>query len=144
MDLGKWNGTTWDTGNGTGGFSIYNLEEVAGLTAKLDLTGGTVGVGSDALSTNLGTYDPTNDVVNFSGHSNAFTASFDKTGLTDGIYEKVYTLTSQDENLPGGTAGTALTLTLHAEVQLVPEPATLAMLATGLLGLLAYAWRKRK
>jgi len=31
------------------------------------------------------------------------------------------------------------------EVQaLVPEPGTLALLATGLIGLLAYAWRKRK
>ncbi len=26
----------------------------------------------------------------------------------------------------------------------VPEPATLALLATGLLGLLAYGWRKRR
>jgi hypothetical protein len=26
----------------------------------------------------------------------------------------------------------------------VPEPGTLALLATGLIGLLAYAWRKRK
>jgi hypothetical protein len=25
-----------------------------------------------------------------------------------------------------------------------PEPSTLALLATGLVGLLAYAWRKRK
>ena len=26
----------------------------------------------------------------------------------------------------------------------VPEPSTLALFATGLIGLLAYAWRKRK
>jgi hypothetical protein len=26
----------------------------------------------------------------------------------------------------------------------VPEPGTLALLAAGLMGLLAYAWRKRK
>ncbi|MCD4726183.1 MAG: PEP-CTERM sorting domain-containing protein [Pirellulales bacterium] len=26
----------------------------------------------------------------------------------------------------------------------IPEPGTLALLATGLIGLLCYAWRKRK
>jgi hypothetical protein len=29
-------------------------------------------------------------------------------------------------------------------VKAVPEPSTLALLAGGLLGLIAYAWRKRK
>ena len=36
------------------------------------------------------------------------------------------------------------TSTLSARITLVPEPGTLALLATGLLGMLAYAWRKRK
>lgn len=41
--------------------------------------------------------------------------------------------------------GTALILDASgAGVQIVPEPSTLALLATGLLGLLAYAWRKCK
>jgi hypothetical protein len=31
-----------------------------------------------------------------------------------------------------------------AGVSIVPEPGTLALLAAGLLGLLCYAWRKRK
>ena len=30
------------------------------------------------------------------------------------------------------------------EIKLVPEPSTIALLVTGLVGLLAYAWRKRK
>ena len=32
----------------------------------------------------------------------------------------------------------------EVSTQLIPEPSALAILATGLLGLLAYAWRKRK
>jgi threonine dehydrogenase-like Zn-dependent dehydrogenase len=33
---------------------------------------------------------------------------------------------------------------VHATISEVPEPATIVMLASGLIGLLAYAWRKRK
>jgi hypothetical protein len=32
----------------------------------------------------------------------------------------------------------------HYNAQLIPEPSSMALLAAGLLGLLAYAWRKRK
>ncbi|MBU4273117.1 MAG: PEP-CTERM sorting domain-containing protein [Planctomycetes bacterium] len=30
------------------------------------------------------------------------------------------------------------------KLTVIPEPSTLALLATGLIGLLCYAWRKRK
>ena len=32
----------------------------------------------------------------------------------------------------------------NSQFAVIPEPGTLALLAAGLLGLLAYAWRKRK
>ena len=45
-----------------------------------------------------------------------------------------------DANTPGGY----ITGTGSLYIASVPEPGTLAILATGLFGLLAYAWRKRK
>jgi len=56
-------------------------------------------------------------------------------------------------NLTGHSAGDAWTSGGQYFVQLgadgsgvatIPEPSTLALLAGGLVGLLAYAWRKRK
>jgi hypothetical protein len=42
------------------------------------------------------------------------------------------------------SAGDAMTAKLDNFGTVVPEPSTLALVATGLLGLLAYAWRKRR
>ena len=38
----------------------------------------------------------------------------------------------------------AISMLRGAGITVVPEPGTLALLAAGLIGLLAYAWRKRK
>ena len=43
--------------------------------------------------------------------------------------------TNFDANFVNGGGGT---------LTVIPEPGTLALLATGLIGLLCYAWRKRK
>jgi fibronectin-binding autotransporter adhesin len=51
--------------------------------------------------------------------------------LAEGLQFAVVTKSSQSG---GGTVGLVV----------VPEPATLALLASGLIGLIAYAWRKRK
>lgn len=61
-----------------------------------------------------------------------FTANFSYalSGMFDTVYLRM-----------GGTTGGILD---DFEISQVPEPSTLALLASGLIGLLAYAWRKRK
>ena len=66
----------------------------------------------------------------------------DSTGIV-GSYRYLLFTVSPSDNGPGvGQVGT-----FYGEfdvVKAVPEPSTIALLTTGLLGLLAYAWRKRK
>ena len=48
------------------------------------------------------------------------------------------------ESYPALSSWTGIGDTAQFEVQVVPEPSTLALLASGLFGLVAYAWRRRK
>jgi hypothetical protein len=77
------------------------------------------------------------------------TRSLSEVGYTGGsdlyvrfaIYDPIGTETSQlFRSMPGEGPTFAVTGTVSA----VPEPSTIAVLATGLIGLAAYAWRKRK
>ena len=54
-----------------------------------------------------------------------------------GMFNQVYL--HQASNLAGANVVDDFRIS-----QAVPEPSTLALLAAGLVGLLAYAWRKRK
>ncbi len=49
-----------------------------------------------------------------------------------------------DEAAVYDTALSGTQIAAHYQASMVPEPGTLALLATGLIGLLAYAWRKRR
>ena len=60
-------------------------------------------------------------------------------------------LTNYNQTIPAGFSvdgagldAPAIALLNGAGIKTVPEPGTIALLAAGLLGLLAYAWRKRK
>jgi hypothetical protein len=75
------------------------------------------------------------------GGTQAFAMNFNTSTLGD--YTAIYTFSVQDVNLPGQGAASNLTLTLHGTVLAIPEPNTSALLTAALLGLIAYAWRKR-
>ena len=44
----------------------------------------------------------------------------------------------------GLSGGELIPVTFSTSAAPIPEPSTLVLLASGLIGLLAYAWRKRK
>ena len=96
----------------TQAFSIYNLEAVANYTAGLDLdtvtpTGDTVRLSTDlAPFTNLG-----------AGQACQYFSATLNTSVA-GTWQTVVTLAVSDEDVPGATVGTALTLTLKAVVAL--------------------------
>lgn len=86
-------------------FSIHNLESVAGFTAKLDIDSIAPAGDSATLYTDLA---PTANIPATSSQS--LTASFDTSIV--GSFSATYVISVSDENLPGETTGSALTLTL--------------------------------
>ncbi len=71
--------------------------------------------------------------------------SVDYTPSSGDIDKEVYALVWIDPvTSTGYTDKTRSCLVDEVSIGVVPEPGTLALLATGLIGLLCYAWRKRK
>jgi hypothetical protein len=71
-------------------------------------------------------------------------ADFNYDGEVDGADVDIWKLkVGSSLALPPGGAGLSID-GMGLSVSIVPEPGTLALLAAGLLGLLCYAWRKRK
>lgn len=112
----------------TQNFSIANLVALAGFTAGLDLDSFSLTTAdASSLSTDLATFSNL-----AAGSSNTFTATL-SSGV-EGTFSESYTLLVSDQDLPGAANGASLTLTLTGTV--VPEPASLSLLALGGLGLL--------
>lgn len=110
----------------TVGASVFNLEETLGFTAALDLDS-ILGTGDPEFSIDLSAFS---DLA--AGSSQAFNTMFMPSG--PGLFAASYTFFVSDQNVLGASAGTSLTLNLSAEV--VPEPASLALLAAASTGLL--------
>jgi len=121
----------------TESYDIYNLLQTVGYTGALDVVSfpGTGNTGQ--LHSGLSTCKIDAD------SSQSFTASLDTSVI--GSYSATYTLDLQDAASDGIDGGVMhQTLYLHIDGQVVPEPSTGILLAAGLIGLLAFAWRKRR
>ncbi len=98
-------------------FTIHNLEAASGLTADLDLVQVTPTGDDDVLTT---------DAVSFSGlvagGSATFHAQIDPSLHSAGTYSASYGFDVADENLPGSTLGSGLTLTLTGTVSAANFP----------------------
>jgi hypothetical protein len=103
---------------------------------------------ASALGATL-TINPDNSVlasgVETLGDTYTVTADTALTGIT-GIRLRALADASLPADGPGRTAGDGNFIVTNFAVSqaAVPEPCTLALLASSLIGLLAYAWRKRK
>ena len=117
-------------------FFLTNLAALAGseLTASLDY----LGTGADGSGFTL--TGATFAALAAGGTSSQFSLSF--TPTASGTYTQSYTLSFQDGGgLSGGTSRGPLTVT--GTVIVVPEPATLALAAIGVLGVVRWVRRRR-
>lgn len=95
----------------SGMYSVYNLASTTGFTADLDVLLVTPAGDDTVLTTDAA---PVSAIL--PGGSVMFDAEFDPTSSGPGGFAATYTLETADENLPGSTMGTPLTLTLTGTV----------------------------
>ena len=97
-------------------FDLFNLEATAGYTAGLDLDAILGSGDTGAISTTLSPFQGAAKLPAGAGHG--FTASMNT--LTPGAFSATYTLNFSDENLPGATSLSSMTLTLNGSVAAAP------------------------
>jgi hypothetical protein len=90
---------------------------------------------TDSAGNNIALLATITDLPQATGTSAYADQAFSLSGATDVQYVKLCNFT----NWGGSSVGLS-----EVRFEKIPEPGTLALLAAGLVGLLAYAWRKRK
>ena len=113
-------------------FNIFNLESTALYTAGLDFDSFVSSGHTSILTTDLAAFGSLS-----AGSNDGFLAMLDTSSI--GSFSASYFLSFSDENLPGATSLTGMTLTLLGSVVAVPEPSTVCL---ALIGLLLLAFRR--
>jgi fibronectin-binding autotransporter adhesin len=130
ISLGSWNYSTnsWDSGSGTGAFSIFNLAGAGGAALTADLALLSVSGSGGGFTTNLATY------ANIAGGQfGQYSISVDPTSfLSSGTQSRTFTISLGDPtNLSGAAASNTLSVT--AQVIVVPEPGAITLAGVGVV-----------
>jgi hypothetical protein len=145
FDAGKFaSGQIFSSTAGTTTYGLGWIDDGSAVTVKIAVYG-------DAdLSGVVGASDLSAVLTNFGLAGVWSTGDFDYSGIV-GASDLSTVLTNFGQTLPSSLDispyhldADAIRALGAAGITVVPEPGTLALLAAGLIGLIAYAWRKRK
>jgi len=138
LNLGTWDYSKnlWTSGTNTLDFTIFNLASTfgAGFTADLSLT--SVSNAGNGFTTNLGSYT---DIAG--GSSRQYWVTVDPTNfVTSGTQSWIFTLGMSDKTGMSGATSTN-TLSVTAQVIVVPEPGAIALAG---IGIASAVWALRR